>query len=520
VGGYTLTEVLSVGERANVFAAVPAREPPESLAACSVVVKVRLGGAGTSVQHARFRTTSHLAELEVLRARPIAAMPRLLEVVRDGEGRPALVLARCEGRPLSEVVRASGDCGDSVVRAIGAEVRRLHEAGWAHGGLDPGSVLVRDDGAVTLVGFGCAVARGAPGFDDAVARDVAWVSRLARARGLTVRQAAGAAAGADAPAVVVPERGAGWAWPDERALVPAGTGDVPRVAETVDPALAAVGELLRAVRAAPGGWLRRLPRRAITKVWIAAAVVAVVLTAVVVLVPSAERAEGGHSGGGGVEGGGTGAGGVDGGGAGAGGVDGGGIEAGGVDGGGAGAGGVGSGGTGESGAEGDGVVDEGGAADDAASTTEAGPAVRGGDPAVQGDDPVAATAVLLRTRAECFAAEDAACLDGVDQWGSPALAADLEELQTAERRTPAASPGVEALRLVLRVGDFALVEVIGAEAVVGNGGETAAGNGGETAAGNGGETAAGSGGETAAAPLLVVRGGAGWRVRSYGSVQP
>ncbi|WP_291036881.1 hypothetical protein [Herbiconiux sp.] len=434
VGGYTLTEVLSVGERANVFAAVAAREPP-SVAARSVVVKVRLGGAGTSVRHARFATASHLAELEALSARPIAAMPRLIEVVSGEEGRPALVLSRCEGRPLGDVLGASGHSDDSVVRAVGAAVRQLHEAGWAHGGLDPGSVLVGPDAGVTLVGFGRAVARGAPGFDEAVGRDSAWVSRLARTPGRTV--------GADDPRAGLGEE---WAWADERASVPA-AGEAPRVAETVDPALVAVGEFLRAVRAAPGGWARRLPRRVFAKAGLAAVLVAVVVTAVVVLMPGGEPAEGGGQGT--VE------------------SDGAGVAAGG-----------GTDGDEVDGDEADGDEGSGGGADGET------------DSAVRGDDPVAATAALLRVRATCFAAGDAACLDGVDQWGSPALAADLEEMQgdSSERRMLPADPGAGVLRLVQRVGDFALVEVTGPG--------------------------------TAAAPLLVVRGGAGWRLRSYGPVGP
>jgi hypothetical protein len=446
VGGYTLTEVLSVGERANLFAAVAAREQP-SVAARSVVVKMRLGGADTSVRHARFATASHLAELEALSARPIAAMPRLIEVVSGEEGRPALVLSRCEGRPLGDVLGVPGHSDDSVVRAVGAAVQQLHEAGWAHGGLDPGSVLVGPDAGVTLVGFGRAVARGAPGFEEAVGRDSAWVSRLARTPGRTV--------GVDDSRVGLAEE---WAWADERASVPV-AGEAPRVAETVDPALVAVGELLRAVRAVPGGWARRLPRRVLAKAGLAAVLVAVVVTAVVVLLPGGERAGGGGQGA--VE------------------PDGAGVAAGG------GAGGDEVGGGGADGDEVDGETDS----------------------AVRGEDPVAATAALLRVRVTCFAAGDAACLDGVDQWGSPALAADLEEIQgdSSERRMLPPDPGAGVLRLVQRVGDFALVEVVnGSGAQVG---------------GPPGETAdAGPG--TAAAPLLVVRGGAGWRLRSYGQVSP
>lgn len=479
VGGYTLTEVLSVGERANVFAALAAREPSQSFAARSVVVKVRLGGQGTSVRHARFSTASHLGELEVLSARPIAAMPRLIAVVGDEEGRPALVLARCEGRQLGEVATA-GDCDDSAVRAIAVEVRRLHEAGWAHGGLDPGSVLVGAGGGVTLVGFGRAVARGAPGFDEAAAGDIAWVSRLERA----ARQTAGTHEDiARHGQQFSPERGLdrgvgeGWAWPNERVLVAADAGAAPRIAETVDPALVAVSELLRAVRAAPVGWARRLPRSTLAKAGLAAVLTAVVVTAVVVLLPSGERAGGVGAEPGAVEGGREGNSGVDGGVARNGGVEGG------------------ERGAGDGGAEGDGVPDDGGPAGGGASTT-------GADPAVIGDDPVAATAALLRVRAKCFAAEDAACLDEVDQWGSPALVADLEEMQadSGGRRTLAAASGVEVLHLVQRVGDFAIVEVKEAEA-------------GEEAAGENER-------KTAAAPLLVVRGGAGWRLRSYGQVGP
>ncbi|SIR93663.1 class III lanthionine synthetase LanKC [Microbacterium sp. RURRCA19A] len=121
--------------------------------------------------------------------RTIAA-PGTVELIREFEalGHRYLVLGRARGVPLHQAVVArhplvSADCTASDVAeyrrwavALAARIARVvddvHAAGFSHGDLHPGNVLVDDDGAVTLIDFEMArsaaenapVAIGAPGF--------------------------------------------------------------------------------------------------------------------------------------------------------------------------------------------------------------------------------------------------------------------------------------------------------------------------------------------------------------------
>lgn len=100
------------------------------------------------------------------------------------------------------------------------------------------------------------------------------------------------------------------------------------------------------------------------------------------------------------------------------------------------------------------------------------------------DDPAEAVVALLERRDECFRELSVICLDGVDQIGSAALAADRSALLDMrggmENTTPPRPVG--RARVVERLGDSALVEV---------------------------------GDETAPASLLVMRSEAGWRIRDW-----
>jgi hypothetical protein len=117
---------------------------------------------------------------------------------------------------------------------------------------------------------------------------------------------------------------------------------------------------------------------------------------------------------------------------------------------------------------------------------------------IGGDDPVAAADALLRLRGECLRTRSESCLEGVDQPGSVALAADLSVLRqtppvgTGQDRTPSATqpsappPGPPVL--VERLGGTAIVAV--PAALLGDAGP-----------------------ETPPASLLMVRSEAGWRIR-------
>ncbi|MFB2583991.1 hypothetical protein [Herbiconiux liukaitaii] len=453
VAGYRFTEVLSVGERANVFVAVAASGdvPGDGYGhshggaqhgSDRVVVKVRIGAPVSSpvARHPVFESADHLPEAEVLAARPISAMPRLIGVVHDDTGGAAIVMSRCPGRPLgaSDGVESESSEG-RVLREVEAAIGQLHAAGYAHGGLDPGAVLVEGGRLSALVGFSRASAEGAPTFDDARAADLRWLAHLVSSDGHAFSDGE--------------ERvGVGsvwqteWEWREPTAVT-SGSGEEPRVAETVEPALAAVAEMVRALRGYPvRGWSRVSPRR--RRLFLLGGVLAVLLAVLgaIALAPAGVPVDSAS----------------------------------------------------------EGTTAPTHLSDPAEEPLNAQstpvPRASGHAGAVRGDDPVAATLALLRLREGCFAGDDPGCFDGVDQWGSAAMEADLAEFRAAdgERRGRDAYSGASSVVVVQRVGDFALMEVAGGLAEPGSSGA----------------------GETAAAPLLVVRGGAGWRVRSYGVVGP
>ncbi|TFD82822.1 hypothetical protein [Cryobacterium fucosi] len=110
--------------------------------------------------------------------------------------------------------------------------------------------------------------------------------------------------------------------------------------------------------------------------------------------------------------------------------------------------------------------------------------------AVEGDEPVPAVRVLLRLRAGCIRAASVACLDGVDQAGSAALASDGQAAragQQGESAVPVVEAGQTTPTLVERRGDVALVAVVLADASAEGDGKPAS--------------------------VLVVKGEAGWRIR-------
>jgi len=115
------------------------------------------------------------------------------------------------------------------------------------------------------------------------------------------------------------------------------------------------------------------------------------------------------------------------------------------------------------------------------------PADDGALPAVGSDSPEDAIASLLSERQRCIAQLSVLCLDGVDQPGSAAMAADqllVRELQSgAEMPAPW---GIDRSRVTLteRLGDSALVEISDP-------------------------------GETEPASILAMKGEAGWRIRDY-----
>ena len=107
----------------------------------------------------------------------------------------------------------------------------------------------------------------------------------------------------------------------------------------------------------------------------------------------------------------------------------------------------------------------------------------GAPPEITGDDPLAALAVLARTRDRCFRDLSVLCLEAVDQQQSSALAQDraaLDGLLGAATQPPVLD--VEGAAIVERLGDSALVSL---------------------------------GADSDPASVLLMKGEAGWRIRDY-----
>ncbi len=110
--------------------------------------------------------------------------------------------------------------------------------------------------------------------------------------------------------------------------------------------------------------------------------------------------------------------------------------------------------------------------------------------AVTGDDPVAAAVTLLSDRAQCFATRSTSCFGLVDQAGSVMIEADRDLVRRLGKG--GALPGHATLdgwtpRLIQRLGDLAILQLIPGDATATE--------------------------QVGPAPLLLIRSGAGWRIR-------
>ncbi|WP_108251595.1 protein kinase domain-containing protein [Planctomonas deserti] len=118
--------------------------------------------------------------------------------------------------------------------------------------------------------------------------------------------------------------------------------------------------------------------------------------------------------------------------------------------------------------------------------------------AIAGEDPVVAASALLRLRAECLRVRSAACLRGVDQPGSVALAADLAELERLDRPGAGAETDLQTSTDAAEPADApVLVERLGGTAIV------------SVPASSLGDSTP----DTPPASLLLIRSEAGWRIR-------
>ncbi|MFC6355682.1 hypothetical protein [Luethyella okanaganae] len=111
--------------------------------------------------------------------------------------------------------------------------------------------------------------------------------------------------------------------------------------------------------------------------------------------------------------------------------------------------------------------------------------------AVNADDPIAAATALVERRVECFASSSVICLDDAVESGSPLAAADSAAIRRAQQNDTHAVPetiGLSEATVVERNGNAALV-----------------------AATRQGQSVSGANDEPA--PLLMIKGEAGWRLR-------
>ena len=130
------------------------------------------------------------------------------------------------------------------------------------------------------------------------------------------------------------------------------------------------------------------------------------------------------------------------------------------------------------------------------------------DDAVMGDEPVEALVALLEVRQRCIRDLSVLCLDAVNQAGSTAMADDValvRSLQTDEGQAETAAPDARldpsTAELVERLGDSALIRLAAGAHIEG-----------VTATDDATET---DEAETPTASLLLMKGEAGWRIRSY-----
>lgn len=148
IGGYRVVRTLGTGLHAVVLLGHPLA------GGAQVALKVPHGGD----RERAFR------ELDALDAAADPAVVRLLDACVDERGLPVGVLELLPPTPLAELLSRRGAPGKGVVvgmlSTLAEALDRLHARGVVHGALSSSNVLVREDGTPVLAGFGRASARG------------------------------------------------------------------------------------------------------------------------------------------------------------------------------------------------------------------------------------------------------------------------------------------------------------------------------------------------------------------------
>ena len=126
----------------------------KSLGRLAAVKVLRSGDAAFGLALRRFLDEArHLARL---RHPHIVAVH---EVGHDGRGEPYFVMDYVDGEPLTAVLargRMTPTRALAVVKQVGEAVRHAHERGIIHRDLNPGNILIAEDGAAFVTDFGLA----------------------------------------------------------------------------------------------------------------------------------------------------------------------------------------------------------------------------------------------------------------------------------------------------------------------------------------------------------------------------
>ncbi|MFE0107133.1 protein kinase [Streptomyces sp. NPDC059009] len=160
VGSWTVREPLATGGFGSVYAA--RREgPTEDGSPTNAALKFLPTGLRTPRQLSHLRELAE-REVELLRRLSSPRLIRLYETLTvDDPDTPALdgatvlVLEEAEGS-LAQLLALPEPAGPALLAQICEGLHQLHHAGWVHGDLKPGNVLLMADGSARLADFNMA----------------------------------------------------------------------------------------------------------------------------------------------------------------------------------------------------------------------------------------------------------------------------------------------------------------------------------------------------------------------------
>lgn len=113
---------------------------------------IRLRGVGDSRPASSLaRAVEHEALLAVLAERAGAAVPRVGQIIKAGDGSVLLTMEYVAGQPLDAI--PAGCVTDRLARDVWHEVAVLHQAGIAHRSLRGANIVVADNGCPRIVDF-------------------------------------------------------------------------------------------------------------------------------------------------------------------------------------------------------------------------------------------------------------------------------------------------------------------------------------------------------------------------------